>query len=60
MTVELNKMECIILLALVRHYNKSISGVIMMIKEPELDSAAKELESKLESILTRKDDDDSR
>ncbi len=60
MTVELNKMECIILLALVRHYNKSISGVIMMIKEPELDSAAKKLESKLENILTRKDDDDTK
>ena len=43
--------------ALVKHYNRSISGVIMMIKEPDLDSAAKELESKLESILTKKDDD---
>ncbi len=60
MTVELNKLECMLIYALVKHYNRSISGVIMMIKEPELDSAAKELESKLESILTRKDDDDTK
>lgn len=57
MTVELNKNECIILLALVKHYNRSISGVIMMIKEPELDSAAKDLELKLENILTGKEEE---
>lgn len=60
MTVELNKMECIILLALVRHYNKSISGVIMMVKELDLNPVLNNLESKLKNALRKEEENDSK
>ena len=60
MTVELNEIECRIIITLVKDFTNSISGVMMMIKEPDLNPVLNNLESKLKNALKKEEENDTK
>lgn len=60
MTIELNKVECKIIVRLVQEFTNSTSGVMMMMKEPELNPVLNNLESKLKNALKKEEENDSK
>ena len=60
MTVELNEVECKIIIKLVQELTNTVSGAMMIIKEPDLNPVLNNLESKLKDALRKEEENDTK